>query len=292
MNTSCLFKTVLFFCWLNCIISCTKYGTLQKVFCALLITVQTCCYMAFVSIDRSHSSTTFSVLVKYTEDFGNLLLLSACVVTNLNAVFMKTKCFEKILRYFKKFDAMVDVKIERKRELLCLICLMDQIEILSILGLEGYFFSKVSTALFYLSRNIEVYLLDVIRLVIFWMTFEMCSRFILLKTSLNDLESTIISRNNMKLFIEKIKRFSRAVNYLCNAMDLINKVYGMTLMFDVLFCLTFLIHRSIILIAYYMDLTLFARFNNDLLTFVCLIWIFDVVVSMIIRETFCLVGFW
>lgn len=195
MSSSYLSKFVLSLCWLICNMTDTSYKYLQKLLCIVLIILYMIGFLIYAFFRERNVYITFFVLAKYTEDFNNVLVLLACAVTNLNVVFIKPQCFHRISHNQKEFDRIIGGQVETKTKLQYLIFLLDQMQILPFILLERYFF-PTTYPLFHLASNIEMYLLDITRLVIFWMTFKVYTRLKLLKTSLKCLEKVRISRNN------------------------------------------------------------------------------------------------
>lgn len=189
-------------------------------------------------------------------EFVHLILSLGCMASMISTNFSRSKQFLKALEYF---DGNIGLKVPRREVLLWFVMILHRLEMSTFIlcGIYELFELKIYDWQYFTGLYIGQFQLDVARFAIYWLSTEFCLRFKILKHHLEnsfnvkeELNITgpylIFIHNRCDLKI--VKKISNLHNMLCDDLDLMNGIYGLTMLFDVLTCISFMVEFFTVMI--------------------------------------------
>lgn len=231
----------------------------------------------------------FSFLVKFSDQIVIGFLVLSCLSCIISVFHINYKMFDKIINNFILFDQFIGMPIKINYLHFYVFVIIGNIEILTLLTADTWvWMDTLGTEMYnyYFTRNVQFYFTEMKKIFIYWITVEICSRHKKLIVSLkNNFTLTqhkkkIILNNNLEL-VRSVKLISNLHNRLCDTSDSLSQLYGVAMVFDVLFAITVSIEYSILMISLtvFKDQVLSVNFGVNLMS-VCCFWITDSFVSI------------
>lgn len=231
----------------------------------------------------------FSFLIQFSDQMSMLFLILGYVSCIISVTYANPNHFVSIINQFAYFDYYIGVPVKTRRKCFWITLVAANIEIIGLLSADSWIWLDtlgIYMYHYYLLRNIQLYFMEMRKIIIFWIISEICLRFKMLRTALKDqvflLYRKEIHHFNQTQVLKNLKKISKLSNYLCDTCDLLSKLYGLVLFFDVLFIITISIEYSILMIS----LTIANEKVNNMeygfnLKCICYLWIFECFVSKI-----------
>lgn len=230
----------------------------------------------------------FSFLVIFSDQIVVAFLVLSCLSCIISAFYINSKNFARIINNFVLFDQLIVNPIKIKYLHFYLLLIFGNIEILTLLSADTWIWMDtlgIDMYSYYFPRNFQIYFTEMKKILIYWITVEICSRhnmlIILLKNTfcLNHQKQKIFLNNHSEI-IRGLKMISNLHNRLCDTSDMLSQLYGVAMVFDILFAITVSIEYSILMISLsvFKDQVLSVNFGVNLMS-VCCLWIGDSFVS-------------
>lgn len=247
---------LLFTCWVGgvCDMKYTKARKIYVIFLILLHIVSFCYFCYQEDFLKFREFPLFLVV----DLSANFILGCGCVCTIVTVNFVNRGKYEKLTERFDIFDERIDETPKSRKYLFWTILILERIQILVMFAVDTWTW-YISQSLYvykrYVARNVQLFFIDSVRLLILWTAFEVCERLKLVRNSLMSIGGDDFpnsSNNNKRLkmdkFIKKVKNLSKLYILLCDGTDLLNQIFGITILFDILISIAFPLEHVIMLI--------------------------------------------
>lgn len=264
-----------------------KRKTGHKIYASCLLILFTCSY-AHVCYGRSMPLfNEFSFLVKFSDTFVTGFLLLSCGSCIISIFFVNPRNSSSIIKNLLIFDQRIGIPVETKYKHFYILLIISNVEVIGLLCADSWLWlDNLGLQMYniYLIRNVQFYFMEMKKILIYWIAVEICSRFEILVDSL---KSSFILYYRKDIFynrselLKRMKMISNLHNRLCDTIDMLNRLYGITIVFDVLFAIVVSLEYSIlnISLAVVKAEILSVHFGTNLTT-VCWLWIADSFVSI------------
>lgn len=259
----------------------------HKIYASVLLVLFICSY-AHVCYGRTTPLfNEFPFLVTFSDTFVTGFLLISCGSCIISIFFVNPRHFSSIIKNLFIFDQRVGMPVEIKYKHFYILLIMSNVEVVGLLCADSWIWLDnlgLQMYNFYFTRNIQFYFMEMRTILIYWITVEICSR---LEILVDSLESSFIRyyrkdiAYNQSELLKRVKMISNLHNRLCDTSDMLNQLYGITIVFDVLFAIAVSLEYSILNISLTVvkEEILSVHFGTNLRT-VCWLWIADSFVSI------------
>lgn len=189
------------------------------------------------------------IVSKFKVIFMRVLVSVACITMMISTNFTGSTRF---LRGLEHFDNSIGVRVPRRKFLLWFTMVFHRVEMSSFIlcGIYQIITLKPFPIEHMVGLLFGQYQIDVGRFFVYWLSTEFCLRFKMLQLrlvdSFNAIQELSSSENDIifihqKRFLKTIKKVSKLYNSLCDELNVMNHKYGLTLLFDVLVCMSLII---------------------------------------------------
>ncbi|KAJ8941036.1 hypothetical protein NQ318_015512 [Aromia moschata] len=243
---------------------------------------------------------TYSYIVKLVDQIATFVLTLTNISTITLTVFCYPKKFGKILRDLSHFDSRVSCVFKRKMCLFVFTVIAFHVMVAITIIMDWYAWSSgvgFNMYKFYVARDFQIYHVSVTMLLVFWMAVEIGCRF----SALNDLLTKVSAnfcyvkldgpskefahRAQLKLNYRGIKSIAKLHNFLCDILNDFNRIFGLILLFAVVFFITFIVLYTIALITYtIMDDSINGVTFGVTLLLACVFWVLHSMIRAHIDE--------
>lgn len=268
---------------------CTFRGARYHKIYAFAILISSICSYIYVSHGRTlQFAEDFSFLVKISDSMTTTFLILGCISCFVSAFYVNSENFSAIITQFTFFDQHIGRAMKIKYVHFYSFFILNSLEFLILISTDTWIWLDnlgMQMYKFYFGRNVQLYIMEMNKIMIYWLTVEICSRHEMLRDSL---------KHNFKLFYKKLnfsnqtdllkrlKMISNLHNRLCDTSDLLSQLYGIVIVFDVLVAITISLEYAILMIslALFHDQVLTVSFGVNLSS-VSMFWIADCFVSIL-----------
>lgn len=271
-----------------------KQHRYYKIYAFLLIIIFICSYI-YLSYGKSTVTfDNFSFLVKFSDQIAGLFLTFSGISCILNVFYRKSRNFSIILNHFDLFDCKIGIPVKIRSLQFWMVLILSNVEVLGILFADSWIWlDSIGTLMYnyYFLRNLQIYFMEMRKVLVCWLAMEMCSRFQILIVSLETLSKLECDGKKYASYhfelLKNLKKISNLHNILCDATVLLSESYGLSIVCDVLFAVTISLEYSILMISLTVVNTesLKLHYGMDLMG-ICCLWITDSFVSMHNRFTY------
>lgn len=193
--------------------------------------------------------TRFRSIVAMCEGQFALAMVSlGCIATMISTSFFAS---DKFLTTIEEFDSNIEGTVPRRKLLLWFLLILSRLEMSLFIfyGMYELYQLKTYHFEFFVGVNIAQFQFDIARFSVYWLSSEFCVRFKILKLQISNLfcatkelslqDSNIIFVHG-KHYAKVVKKVSKLYSVLCDELKFMNDVYGLTMLFDVLICISFM----------------------------------------------------
>lgn len=243
-------KFILTLCYILGIALPNSRRTLYKSVYFVVLIISLCAHI-YTMLEKT-KSTDYNYIIKLTDQITNFFLFVTCSVISIRNIFVRPKRVRKFLKKLKMFDEKVMLHQSIETTLFWICVLSAHATVILTLSVDCYeWLSTVGMTKYkhYIFRNINYYKLFVTQFLIFWVTIEMGSRFNFLNKLL---EKQFSSKPNSAVFytvkrnffgtmmqqstlLKDVRTISSLHNELCNIIEQFNEVFGIFILFCILF---------------------------------------------------------
>lgn len=278
----------LFICWLV-----GSYGTFpqtggRKVFGIMLILFHISTYLHYITKPLG-SFVVYIFIVLLVDKTGVLFLTLGCISSSISALFVNTEKFERIFNNYKSFKREIDIDVGRRnRSAFILGIVLELVAIFAVIGADAWLwitYRGIRNYKYYISRNVQIFVMDVTRITIHCLANEACIR---MKTIGDSLGNISVPRQKADQAtgdyksVVKVKLLRQCFHNLCDTFEQLNIIYGIPILFDILSGIMSGLQYSILLLRYYFFEGAVVGINFGLnIKFVCFMWITKFCVSII-----------
>lgn len=276
-------------------ISMNRWARFHKIYASVLLFALVLSYIHVSYGKWTPIFKDFSFLVIFSDQLALLFLSLGCCSCIISVFFVNVKSVTCIINCFAFFDQRIGVPMRIRYKYFWTIFILSNLEIIGLLIADSTIWLDslgIQLYIYYIIRNFQMYFMEMRRMLIYWVSVEICLRFRVLVASL---------KNNFRSFPQKeiflfrqtellksVKRISHLHNCLCDVTDFLNKLYGVALLFDILFALALSLEYSILMITYTVifEEIRVVRYGIALKS-VCCMWIAECLVSILGFLIFC-----
>lgn len=247
-------------------ISTFRGGRFHKIYATGVLLVSIWSYI-YISYGRTLKiAEEFTFLVKISDFMATTFLLLACISCFVSAIYVNPNNFFMIISNFVFFDQHIGRTIKIKYVYFYSMFILNNIEFIALISADTCLWMGtlgMDLYKFYFGRNIQLYFMEMTKLLIYWLTVEICSRHEILQDSLKQSFKLVYKKKlnfcNQNELLRTVKMISNLHNRLCDTSDLLSQLYGIVIVFDVLVFMAITLEYAILM----MSLSLF---HNQVIT--------------------------
>lgn len=255
-----VFRPLFLLCWISGIGCFTKPSRITKVYLAVLIIFNIWSYLYLSVSSFQHRTSIHNIL-----DQAAVILLTLGCITSL----IRTNFFTKLnsSTFFVSldfFDSYINVDFSKEKAFCLTFVILERLEILTVICSDicSWFFLMKHDLRYYFGRNIQLMQFDTVRILIQCILFELRSRFKILNrylqatfAGIGKIKDTkgIIPKEQTQYLLKAVRKVCRLQNILCDLTEVVNMSYGLSILFDVMLSIAFLLEFSFIMIRSFVD---------------------------------------
>ncbi|XP_050502122.1 uncharacterized protein LOC114331466 isoform X1 [Diabrotica virgifera virgifera] len=224
----------------------------------LFLTLLISCFCNYMKGFHVKALEKYHFVIKITDATSCTILTCGVAVTIINTRLIYVDNINKILQRIKEFDIVV------KPNLNCALCVVIlfvmHFFLMSTTCFDAYTWSTSESFgeyKYFLIRDIQNIQLSSTICLWMWLGSEIRRRFSVLNDLLIDelihKDSSSLSGNNkaekpdLQKMSKKLKNIGRLYNKMCDAVDLVNELFGLSIMFFVIFAICYVVSYSSVL---------------------------------------------
>lgn len=292
--------------WILGLLDLNRSGLVYKLYSGSLLILHIVAYILESFVFSYHVSEIeiSSRLIVAKKVLGNILTISL-MITIISLVFYEPTRFHNFMMIIGRFNQAFG-SVPKKGYVLVLITMTECVFLSTFQSsvIEGTTEARINEYLF--GQGLQRMTMGTAYYLRLFFTFEVANKFNILtnrleklsnyKNQVNNLKTgqTIISvlefncnykpLSEMKMVLEEIKNISHFHNSICDASDILNKMFGLNMVSEVVFCIAFISQSTMNLIVHSEHLNHYFGFNKG--TISCLI-IIDICVSIQQKKIIC-----
>lgn len=278
------------------LVSFGNQSRVYKFYIYILISFHIASYIYLTIGKRALVFENFSFISKTADQVSTLALSMSCIITIVSTVFSNPDMFQQLVTAVDYVDNKINsagsIKQNNGNHIFWLALILTTVDVTVIVGLDSWIWLDslgfYDFYQYYTARNIQLYICAMTKFLRIWFAIEVSYRFQLTKKALENIAVTpydikVVAKavfDNGKI-LSRIKLISKLHNILCEALNMINQLYGLSLVFDVLASVSFALEYTILMISYsFIDEDVDGiKYGSNLLTNSCF-WIIENCVSI------------
>lgn len=240
------------------------------------------------------TTNDFSFLLSFPDQLSALFLTMSCIASTICSGIMFPTELVQISMNFGIFDKNFEQRSTNKATLIMILGSFFEISLLVFA--ESYIWLNfVGFGLYkhYLGRNLQILAMRLSMCLLYFLTTGISKRFESVRKHLektfnklnesteNDSRRFISTDNDL---LREVKHIFKLHNLLCNTTEMLNKLYGFSLLFDTLFTIGFCILQTCLFINYFFsNVEVASGIYGTRLRVMPLIWLMECFVSLLIH---------
>lgn len=273
---------------------CSKI-TLYKLYAVIIQSILIFGFITSVCGKQSFLFDSYLSTVKTIDQIANVFLTLASVTTSLLTVFLYPNKLHKLFQDIGMFDKILGKCSKKQTNLFWLSFLFIQVMALLTISLDSWVWTSglgYEMYKYYVVRDIQYYQVNVMVLFIFWFAMEIYYRYKLLNELLMKcieelcqeglyFSSINLNRMERKINYKNLKHISKLQNFLFDITNAFNGIFGIMILFTVLFYIMYMVQYTAELIFYtIIDNQINGVSFGASLSIVSAVWIIECFVSL------------
>lgn len=216
-----------------------------KVFIYVLIFLHIICLSSMVY--SSIKTTPDDAALMIINQTLNVFLAMGSISTILSTSVLCHKEYQNVRSNLQFFDNNLGVSIKNKPDYVWSLLVCVQL-LIFIVAAYVHSYTALNLVLLMISRNIELYIIDAIRMLIIWFIMQVSKRLQLLNNCVETCFSQIIKKNQPGKILRsieemelrrRVQNLGKLQNILFDTIDIFCKIFGITMFIDIIISFLF-----------------------------------------------------